>query len=445
MRPVLETSGGTWIFAPATPTDRELAHTGVGDLVSDGIRLRIVDLPREEHREHYETVCNAVLAPLFHYLFRLSHAPELGPAFARAWRSYRRVNHEFGRVVSAHDGAGAVLIEDMHLMLVAAAAGAAERPLPPLVYFHHLPWCAPDYFGVLPSPVRQEILEGLLAHDSVAFHSRRWAHAFAGCCERFLPGVVASDDSVAWRGRSVRVVAAPAPLDVGTVRELADAGSTREWSTRFEQLSKGRATLVRVDRADLWKNVLRGLAAYRLLLERRSDLVRSAWFLAVLSPTRMWLPEYREYLKACEEAAAEINRVFGRPGADAVTIHFPDPDAPADRHRALGALAIADAVLINSLFDGLNLVAKEAVVAGRRRPALILSENVGACEELGTHALIINPFDIQGTSEALEHALDMPADERQARWRQLAATVVARTSEDWIGDRLGPLASSRSS
>jgi trehalose 6-phosphate synthase len=436
MLPALERAGGTWLFAASTDGDRDLAAAGDGASFA-GIPLRLVALPAEVHREHYEVVTNGYLARIFHYLFPLAHAPTFGAGFRRAWASYREVNERYAQAIRVQRPAGPILIEDMHLMLVAAALrGSPSAPDVPLLYFHHVPWCSPDYFGVLPDAVREEILRGLLAHDSVAFHSARWADAFGACCERFLAGAAYASGCVSFEGRSVPVLSAPAALDVETVRESARGAATAEWRERFEEQRGGRRLLVRVDRADLWKNVVRGFEAYGTLLDRRPELAGEVAFLAVLSPTRMWIPEYRDYLAACRQAADAVNERHASGGAAAVTVDVPDGTPTGDRGRSLGALAIADAVLVNPLFDGLNMVAKETPIAGEGDPVLVLSENAGAHPELAPAALSINPFDVEATAVALEQALAMPARERAESAARLRAIVEAREPSDWLATRL---------
>lgn len=435
MLPGIRRLGGTWMYAPATDADRELAAAGhVSEL--DGIELRLVSLPPDVHREHYEVVTSGYIARLFHYLFPIAYAPTFGGAFTRAWGCYREVNERYAAAVRAHGRADAILIDDTHLMLVAAALRREERAPPPLLYFHHVPWCAPDYFSILPDWARNELLRGVLAYDSVAFHCRRWGDAFGACCERFLPGATYDGRAVSIDGRTVPVLSAPAALDAPATAELAASPATLRWRERFEEHRAGRRLLVRVDRADLWKNVVRGFEAFGALLERRPELRDKVGFLAVLSPTRMWLDEYRDYLAACQRAAAAVNERFAAAGSPAVTVHLPDGPLAGDRARALGALAVADAVLVNPLFDGLNMVAKEAVVAGVRDPVLVLSENAGAHDELAPHALTVNPFDAAQTSDALHRALTMPEADRAARAAALRAVVEARHPADWLAARL---------
>jgi len=433
--PALERLGGTWVYAPSSREEIELARVrraGAGP-----VDFQVLDLPPDAHRDHYRTISSELLVPLFHYLLPLADAPAFSDRLWRAWDGYRLVNQLYGAAIRRHGGGDGVLVEDVHLMLAAAAARSepGRRLDAPLTYFQHIPWCEPDYFGVLPGSIRLEILSGLLAYDCVGFHCRRWADAFAACCERFLAGATRTGDRIEWRGRAAQLVVAPSPLDPARLAERAAAPRTGEWRRRFEEIRGPRRLLVRVERADPSKNAVRGLEAYALLLERRPELVGQVCLLAVLTPVRGWIPEYSRYLERCKAAAAAVNRRFGRPGGrDPVTLHMSTDAYAFDQHRALGALGLADVLVVSSLFDGLNIVAMEGLLTGE--PALVLSENAGVHALLGRHALSVNPFDVAQTAAAMEQALDVPAPERIRRVTAGRAAVTAQTPEGWVRARL---------
>lgn len=438
MTPVMRRFGGRWMFSSFSPEDREVARSSPGGRERDGFVLQVLDVPEAMHRGHYEVVSVEYLGRLFHYLFELARAPVFDRRFAAAWRDYARVNALYAEAILRAPGEDPVFVEDHHLMLVARDVRRLRPSFArPLLYFHHVPWCAPDYFALLPRPVRTEILSGILAHDGVAFHSRRWARAFLDCCDRFLPGAGVAEDTVEWEGRRVPVIAAPAAVDTTALAGSARSPQADRWAARLNRRAAGRHALVRVDRVDLWKNALRGFQAFELLLEQRRELAADVCFLAVLTPTRTWVPEYRRYQQACERAAERINERFGGRGrrAPVSLLLASDPRLP-DHHRALGALRIADAVLVNPLFDGLNLVAKEAAVVSERDAVVVLSENAGAYEDLADGALGINPFDVEQTADALGRAVDMPARERRSRAATLKRAVRARTPERWVRDQL---------
>jgi trehalose 6-phosphate synthase len=430
--PVLERLGGTWMFAPASDEDYELARTGT-PLEYGSATLRIVNLPREAHRDHYATVSSELLSRLFHYMFELAREPTFDDGFKEAWSRYRAVNEIYGEAVRAHaqgdcDG---VLIDDMHLMLVAASVRANGGVDVPLSYFHHVPWCGPEYFAVLPSVVRTEILAGMLAHDVVGFHSRRWLDAFVACCERFLKNTRSAGDRIEWGGQSTRLLIAPAAIDVRLTLERAASGHAKEWRSRHEQFADGRRAVVRVERADPSKNTLRGIDAYRLLLERTPELIDEACLLAVLSPVRGWIKQYRDYVQACVVAAESVNRSIGRP---VVRLDLEPDTLRSDHYRALAALSLADVLCVTPTIDGLNLVAMEGAIVGE--PALVLSESAGVHDLLGAHALTVNPFDVAETSDQLLLALQDPEGERRRCAVALRSTVTDRDPEEWVRMRL---------
>jgi trehalose 6-phosphate synthase len=439
MAPVIRRTGGTWLFASTSQEEADIARFAPHGIERDGITYRLIDLPGTMHHDHYEVISTGLLMPLFHYLLPLAGSPAFDAEFGRAWENYRLVNARYAQAVRQHATDGQpVLVEDLHLMLVASSlrgsvsgAGAGY----PSSYFHHVPWCAPDYFGVLPSAVRAEILAGLLSFDSAGFHCRRWLEAFWACCERFLPGAARSGDVVTWQGRRVRLVASRASIDTGAVADTAARASARQWRQRFSDIGAGRRLIVRVERADPAKNTVRGLSAYAALLERRPSLAETTCMLAALTPVRTWMPEYRDYLDQCRAIAAAVNEKFA---ARPVCLHLGEQAHAYDHHRALGALGAAHTVMVTSTFDGCNLVAMEATAAGGR-PAVVLSENTGAYEWFGPRTLPVNPFDVAGTSEALEWALDEDEAMRNARAAALREAVAAHTPEDWVRDRLADL------
>lgn len=286
--------GATWFYAASSEGDREVARRHPAGICEQGMTLRPLDLPGADHRAHYEVISCGLLAPLFHYMFSLTYAPVFTRGVYDAWAAYRRINDVFADAVCAV-GTHAVAVEDTQLMLVGAALRArANPPDVRLAYFHHVPWCDPSYFAVLPEALRQQILGGMLAYDSVGFHCRRWADAFTACCERFLSGACRDGDHVRWQGRLIDVAVMPAAIDIGVVRACAASVDAEMWRERFGLL-KGdeRSLFVRVERADPSKNAIRGLRAYELLLERCPDLVATTQLLAVLTPVRGWVPALR--------------------------------------------------------------------------------------------------------------------------------------------------------
>jgi trehalose 6-phosphate synthase len=427
--------GATWFYAASSEGDREVARRHPAGICEQGMTLRPLDLPGADHRAQYEVISCALLAPLFHYMFSLTYAPAFTRDVHDAWAAYRRINEVFADAVCAPTAHDAVLVEDTQLMLVGAAVRErANSPDVRLAYFHHVPWCDPSYFAILPDPLRQQMLGAMLAYDSVGFHCRRWADAFTACCERFLSGACRDGDGVRWQGRVTDVAVIPAAIDACVVRASSASADAGMWRERFGLLTgDDRSLFVRVERADPSKNAIRGLRAYELLLERCPDLVATTRLLAVLTPVRGWVPEYRQYLTATKDIAAQINHRFRRDGP-VVSLHIAEDAHRPDHARAVAALALADVVVVNPTFDGMNLVAMEAAVAGDA--SLVLSENTGAHDLLGSAALSVNPFDVDQTTTAMTQALHAPQAHRRDQATRRRAIVEARTPQQWITQRL---------
>ncbi|MGH2871644.1 MAG: alpha,alpha-trehalose-phosphate synthase (UDP-forming), partial [Solirubrobacteraceae bacterium] len=300
-----------------------------------------------------------------------------------------------------------------------------------MTHFVHIPWSQSDSWRVLPSVIREEIYHGILANDIVGFHTRHYRRNFLQCCEDLLgldvdrhAGVVQLD------GREVWVRAYPLPIDAEAVRAVAGRPRVRE----FEQeiLRRRRDHLIlRVDRADLSKNVLRGFSAFDLFLEQHPEFRERVTFIAQLMPSRTDVVEYAEYLERIEAVVALVNHRHVSPDWMQIQLKLRD-----DLEEAVAAYKHYDVLMVNAMFDGMNLVAKEGPMVNARAGVSILSENTGAHEELGEYALSVNPFDIQELADSIHAALTMPVDERRRRLAGLQQQITARDPGDWIDEQL---------
>jgi trehalose 6-phosphate synthase len=392
---LLGNHGGDWVCtASAGPGDGSVEVRSL----PGGVTIHQLHLPKAMAVQHYEAVGVRMLLWLFHYLLETSRQPLPD---RQAWAGYEAVNQAFAdRVATLMTGAPGelVLVNDHHLFLVPGMLEGRGR----VAYFHGLPWCEPEYFGILPGYVRDRILASLLCADVIGMHCTRWARAFLGCCERFLPGCTVDDEGLTLGGRRTQVVVAPFPLDVETVQRMRGEPATARWRERLDLAGGGRRVIARADRIDLWKNLPRGFAAYRSLLEREPGLARQWWFCAVATPPSHPTERARELQHACEDMVAGINERFGAVGRPAVSLIH--PDLASTRNCVVAALSGADLTLVNPTFDGLNLVAKEALFLAERAPVL-LSVNAGAYEQLADHVEPVHPFDVEATASAMLDAM----------------------------------------
>jgi trehalose 6-phosphate synthase len=422
--PLLENMIGRWTAAPMSAADRVRAQGPQSGLV------HFVDIPADLHRPFYDTACVTGLGFLFHSLFDTAYTPLFDSKFMAAWDAYIEVNRRYASSVT-HDGlSGPVLVEDYHLMALADQIRSIDPSFRrTIAYFHHVPWCPPAVFHLLPQKLRHQVLAWLLAFDTIGFHARAWADEFVACCDAFLPGVQCDRAQISWRDREVRLQVTPAQIAARSLRSACSAESVLALRACIERWADGRPLLIRVDRVDLWKNIIRGFIAFEEYV--RSDRVKGhdLRFVAVLATSRAHLPQYRRYLDACQAEAERINQALsgGSEGPIRLVVD-------TDRDSVLAYLSAATAVLANSTSDGLNIVPKESVVAGEGRPRLILSQNMGVYEEIGQWAIGVNPYDITQTAEAIGLSLHSSPP---SGFTELRAAVEQNDPQRWIRNRLG--------
>ncbi|MFJ9035088.1 trehalose-6-phosphate synthase [Streptomyces sp. NPDC102406] len=408
-----------WVCAALSDGDREAVRRGVAE---PGVRM--LDIDAAVHTDAYNGIANSVLWFVHHMLYQTPLEPSFGPEFRRQWAAYEAYNRAFAEALAEEAAPGAtVVVQDYHLTLVPGMLRELRGDLR-IGHFSHTPWAPVDYFRMLPDDIAEQILKGMLGADRLGFLTRRWADAFTDCCTRILGGTSGTRIGVHGLG-----------ADADFLRERAGREDVGERLAALrEQVGEGRKVIVRVDRTELSKNIVRGLRAYELLLEDRPELREKVVHVAFAYPSRQDLAVYREYTDEVSRVAEAINARFGTEGWTPVVLHVKD-----DFARSLAAYRLADVALVNPIRDGMNLVAKEVPVVSEEGCVLVLSREAGAFEELGEDALVVNPYDITGTAKALGAALDMPADERAERTKRLAAAGTALPPGQWFLDQLGAL------
>jgi trehalose 6-phosphate synthase len=432
----------TWVASAMTDEDRAVAAEAGGaidETARDGspYRLRLVAHDEAAYDWFYNVVSNPTLWFLQHYLWDLAHSPNLDRGLHLAWEEgYVTVNAGFADAVVEELEAqpdAAVCFHDYHLYL-APRLVRARRPEAALSHFVHIPWPEPDYWRVLPEAMRVALHDGLLANDVVGFHTSRWRRNFlrssadiVGAESNFVDGTAEYDD------RRVLAACHPISVDPAEFDELASSAEVLELERQLAE-SRPERLVVRVDRTDPSKNVVRGFRAFERLLEDHPELHGTVSMLALLDPSRQDIPEYAEYLGAIQRTARAVNDHFQTDGWTPIDLKIED--------NFLGAVAAYkqyDVLLVNAIFDGLNLVAKEAPLVNERDGVLILSENAGAHDELAEWALTVNPFDVAGQAEAIRLALEMPADERRQRLTGLRDHVREHDLSEWVEAQLADL------
>ena len=422
LRPLLVGTGATWVASSMSEADRLASAEGL--MAEPGLAIVTVEVDPDTYRMAYDVVANATLWFCHHHLFDLPRRPRFDRHWATAWDAYRRLNQQFADAVAEVADEGArVLVQDYHLALVGSMLAAA-RPDLRTVHFTHTPFADPNALRVLPGAVAGELLAGLAGFGACGFHTARWEAAFRAAYAD--PDLVDGGRASAPRRTLVAPLGpTPRPWPTRGGHPVAEAG--RE----LDELVAGRRLVLRVDRVELSKNLLRGFWAFEELLENRPELEGRVVMLALAYPSREGLADYLSYRTEVEHTVERINERFAGRGPNPVVLDVAD-----DRARSVAALARYDVLLVNPIRDGMNLVAKEGPVVNATDGVVVLSREAGAWAELHEAVVGVNPFDVTGTAAALDRALQMDPAERAGRAGRLRQLVAARPAADWLTDLL---------
>jgi trehalose 6-phosphate synthase len=433
----------TWIASALSAEDHAVVEQSGGramaETAADGspYRLRLVAHDPQAFDLYYNVVANPTLWFVQHYLWGLAESPDIDQGLHNAWSDgYVAVNRSFADVVLAElerQPEAAVFFHDYHLY-VAPAFVRERAPDATLAQFVHIPWPQPDYWRVLPDAIRRTLHEGMLANDVVGFHTERWARNFLRSCWDIVGAEVDFGGGEArFNHRTTNVHVRPISVDPDEFEALAESEAVREEEAKIESARPERL-IVRVDRTDPSKNIVRGFRAFELYLEAHPEMHGRVGMLVLLDPSRQDIPEYSEYLGAIQRGARTVNERFRQEEWLPIDLRIED-----NFPQAVAAYKQFDVLLVNAIFDGMNLVAKEAPIVNRRAGVVVLSENTGAHEELGEWALSVNPFDVAGQAEALHQALELPQAERQDRLERIRRHVRKHDIGEWIEAQLEDL------
>jgi trehalose 6-phosphate synthase len=417
----------TWIASAITDEDRAVAGETLEETVAGGERCRLQLIAHDEQAYdwYYNVVANPMLWFVQHLLWELPYTPRLDHAFHTAWNEgYAAINAEFAAAVVAEldrTPDAAVFFHDYHLYLAPRMVREQRRDAT-LMHFVHVPWPQPDYWGVLPKAMRCAIHEGLGANDIIGFQTDRWRRNFIYSTRELLGEDVTG-----------KTVTAAISVDPAEFEELARSEAVLA-AEREIAASRPEKLVLRVDRTDPSKNIVRGFRAFELYLDAHPEMRGRIGMLALLDPSRQEIPEYAEYLGAIQREARRVNDRFQESQWTPIELEIAD-----DFPKAVAAYKQFDVLLVNAIFDGMNLVAKEAPLVNERDGVVVLSENAGAHAELGEWALSVNPFDVEGQAEAIHHALELGEEERRLRIESIRAHVREHDLGAWIDLQLEAL------
>ncbi len=430
-----------WIASAMTDEDIAVgAEAGGPVTVSLGgieYEVLLVESDADAYDRFYNVIANPILWFIQHYLWDLSNAPDIRQEEADAWElGYKVVNADIARaVVRQVEGQESplILLHDYHLYTCPARIRAA-RPDAFLHHFVHIPWSQPDSWRILPGKMREELYRGMLANDIIGFHTTAYCRNFLSCCAELMELEVDHERrSVSHEGGETWVRAYPLAIDAKRLHRAAASEEVAEYEQ--EVLARRRDHLIlRVDRADLSKNVLRGFTAFDVFLEQHPEFRERVTFVAHLQPSRQDVPQYAEYLERIEALVAVVNHRHGTTDWMPIDLRIYD-----NFEEAVARYKQFDLLIVNALFDGMNLVAKEAPVVNTRDGVVMLSENTGSHEELGDCTLTVNPFDIQEQADTIYRALTMDPEEKALRARRLREIIEGRDPGMWVDDQLADI------
>jgi trehalose 6-phosphate synthase len=438
-----------WIAAAMTDGDRAraaLAQKQGETLISPpgdrpDFRVRFVVPSPEAYFRYYNVISNPLLWFLQHYLWDTPRSPDITGETWTAWNDgYVAVNQLFAKEVLTACAECAdepiIMLQDYHLYLCAGLI-RAERPGAILQHFVHIPWPDPDYWRLLPIEMRRTICEGMLGNDIVGFQTPDHVRSFMYTCEAYVPGVQVdyAGRGILWHGRRIEVRAYPISIDTAAVRRAAYSREARSHD-RYLPNHFNEFTVLRVDRAEPSKNIVRGFQAFDRFLEAHLEFQGRVNFVAIMVPSRMDVEEYRDYLDDVSAIVGRINARYANVETGWQPIHLIMGE---NYPRALAAMKWYDVLLVNTIIDGMNLVAKEGALLNERNGVLILSEGAGAASQLGEDALIIAPADIEGTAGAIHRALTMSLSERRRRAENLRRIVEADDVAHWFRQQIADI------
>jgi len=434
-----------WIAAAMTEGDRiraEVARRQGEGLIDFGdpaeFRLRFVVTEPDRYHKYYNVISNPLLWFLQHYLWDTPRSPDITHEIWDAWQDgYVEVNRKFATEVLAActecTGEPIVMLQDYHLYLCAGFI-REQKPDAVLQHFVHIPWPDPDYWRLLPLAMRRQICEGMLGNDIVGFQTPEHVRSFMYTCEAYVPGAQIDyvQSRVTWNSRHTEVRVYPISIDTESVRRTAYGKEARAHD-RYLPNYWNEFTVLRVDRAEPSKNIVRGFLAFDRFLEAHKEFQGRVNFVAITVPSRMDVPEYQDYLDDVSAVVGRINAKYANVETGWQPIHLIMGE---NYPRALAAMKWYDVLVVNSIIDGMNLVAKEGALLNERNGVLILSEGAGAASQLGDAALIIAPADVEGTADAIHQALTMPLPERRRRAEALRRAVETDDVTAWFRDQI---------
>ena len=434
----------TWVASAMGEGDRVVSENGQGPhikspLPGHEINLRYVVTPRRVYHKYYNILCNPLLWFLQHYMWNPPYNPNVDAAVHDAWESgYIPVNQAFANAViseaQALEQAPIVIGHDYHLYLMPefVRKGVPEAVIQ---HFVHIPWPTPQYWHMIPDYIIRRICESLCTTDLLGFQTIGDVRCFLDTVEEFVPDVTVDRTShtVARNGRTTSVKVYPISINVEEVQRIANTPRALDYENRLSA-DTGDVTIVRIDRAEPNKNIVRGFRAYELMLTRYPELKGKVKFLAFLVPSRTHIRQYQRYMDEIQQVIQQINNNHGTDDWQPIV-----PFIENNYTQAIAGMKLYDVLLVNTIIEGMNLVAKEGPVVNNRDGVLVLSHSSGVYQQLSDGAISVSPTDIEGTMEALHQAITMSAEDRKARAARMLTSVCREDINHWLYQQMNDI------
>jgi trehalose 6-phosphate synthase len=426
-----------WIASALTQEDKSWrgGKVTIGD-EGGSIMVKFVISDDAAYDGYYKVIANPLLWFLQHSMWDIFRSPTIDRTTWQYWQNgYVAVNRLFAdaviRQIMSDPRHSLVMLQDYHLYLAPYYIRRVlrRRVKYTLMHFIHIPWPGSEEWAYLPPRMRQGILEGLLAVDLLGFQTREDGLNFIRTCESHLTHAHVNFKlgRVWYHNHTTHVRDFPISIDVKSLKRLADSEEVAEYHKSLLEQYGGRLLILRIDRIEPSKNIVRGFQAFDELLDTHPEHRGKVQFLALMVPSRMEVEEYQNYLNELMGAAGQVNAKYGDSSWEPVRVVVGE-----NYPRAVAALQLYDVLLVNSIADGMNLVAKEGPVVNQQQGVLILSEHTGARQQLESGALVIPPLDVSATAEAIHQALNMPVGERTEKAERLRALIEQQDIDDWL-------------
>jgi trehalose 6-phosphate synthase len=430
-----------WIACARTPEDVAWGKglVPLGD-TEEKVWMQFLTPSPESYNSYYRVIANPLLWFLQHSMWNVFSEPTIDREVWDHWENgYVAVNELFAealsRQISSASKPALVMLQDYHLYLTPSMIRYKFRPKGryTLAHFVHIPWPGAEDWGFLPPRMRKAILEGLCAVDLLGFQTREDGMNFIRTCESHLPGAHVNfrRGTVRFRNHTTHIRDFPISIDVKALREFAGTAEVKSYRDQLLEWHGDYQIILRIDRIEPSKNIVRGFQAFDELLELHPEHRGKVKFLALLVPSRLGVSEYGDYLNEVMGLAGGVNAKYGGNDWEPIRV-IVEENYP----RAIAGLQIYDVLLVNSIADGMNLIAKEGPIVNCQNGILVLSERTGAFQQLEPGVLEVAPLDVYGTAEALHQALTMSAAERQSRAEQLRSLIEQHDIVDWLQEQL---------